>query len=73
MVDLGLVRNASPLVHAILALTLLLMATVLGVYKPLGMTAYGKRKQDEQNRRASVTGAPRPTAAGANPTATTRR
>jgi hypothetical protein len=48
VVDLAVVRNASPIVHAILALILLLAATVLGIYKPLGMTAYGKRKQDEQ-------------------------
>lgn len=47
VMDLAVVRNASPIVHAILALTLLLAATVLGVYKPLGMTNYGKRKLDE--------------------------
>ncbi|MGH9203767.1 MAG: DUF2269 domain-containing protein [Vicinamibacterales bacterium] len=45
VVELGLVRNPSPMVHAILALILLLLATVLGVYKPFGMTAYGKRRQ----------------------------
>jgi hypothetical protein len=50
VVDLGLVRNASPIVHAILALILLLMATVLGVYKPLGLTPYGRRKQNEQRQ-----------------------
>ena len=43
---LAAVRNASPIVHAILALVLLLAATVLGVYKPFGMTAYGRRKHD---------------------------
>jgi hypothetical protein len=48
VVELGLVRNPSPMVHAILALILLLMATVLGVYKPFGMTPYGSRKQAEQ-------------------------
>jgi hypothetical protein len=36
VVDLAVVRNASPILHAILALILLLAATVLGVYKPLG-------------------------------------
>jgi hypothetical protein len=46
--DLPVVRNASPIVHAILALILLLAATVLGVYKPLGMTAYGRRKHGER-------------------------
>lgn len=45
IVDLGLVRNPSPMVHAILALVLLVLATVLGVYKPFGMTPYGSRKQ----------------------------
>jgi hypothetical protein len=43
VVELGLVRNPSPLVHAILALILLLAATVLGSYKPFGMTPYGLR------------------------------
>src|SRR5215213_3695980 len=40
VMDLAVVRNASPIVHAILALILLLAATVLGVYKPFGMRAY---------------------------------
>jgi hypothetical protein len=46
--DLGVVRNASPLLHASAALVLLLVATVLAVYKPRGMTRYGRRKQREQ-------------------------
>lgn len=73
VVDLGLVRNASPTVHAVLALILLLIATVLGVYKPFGMTPYGRRK-DEQRRRqafAPITSARRAqrgvTAAGTPP------
>jgi uncharacterized membrane protein len=45
--DLGVVRNASPALHAALALLLLLVATVLAVYKPRGMTRYGWRKQHE--------------------------
>ena len=49
-VDLTLVRNPSPMVHAILALILLIIATVLGVYKPLGLTPYGRRKQAEQRQ-----------------------
>jgi hypothetical protein len=53
VVDLAAVRNASPIVHAILALILLLAATVLGVYKPFGMTEYGERKHDEQRRTVS--------------------
>jgi hypothetical protein len=48
VVDLAVVRNASPIVHAILALVLLIAATVLGVYKPFGTTAYGERKLTEQ-------------------------
>lgn len=44
-VDLPLVRNASPMVHAVLALLLLVVATWLGVYKPFGMTPYGMRQQ----------------------------
>ena len=43
VVDLNAVRNASPLLHASIALALLLVATVLGVYKPFGMTGYGRR------------------------------
>jgi hypothetical protein len=46
--DLGVVRNASPRLHAALALLLLLVATVLAVYKPRGMTPYGWRKQHER-------------------------
>jgi hypothetical protein len=45
VVELGLVRNPSPVVHAILALVLLMTATVLAIYKPFGMTAYGQRKR----------------------------
>src|SRR5918997_5102511 len=45
VVELGLVRNPSPVVHASLALLLLLVATVLAIYKPFGMTPYGTRQQ----------------------------
>lgn len=45
--DLGAVRNASPLLHAGAALVLLLTATTLAVYKPRGMTRYGRRMQRE--------------------------
>jgi len=51
--DLGIVRNASPGLHAALALTVLLVATVLAVYKPRGMTPYGQRKLGEQRRALS--------------------
>ena len=46
--DLGVVRNESPMLHAGAALLLLLVATTLAVYKPRGMTRYGRRKQHEQ-------------------------
>ncbi len=46
--DLDVVRNPSPLLHATLALVLLLVATTLAIYKPRGMTRYGQRKQREQ-------------------------
>jgi hypothetical protein len=46
--DLGAVRNVSPALHAGAALLLLLVATTLAVYKPRGMTRYGRRKQHEQ-------------------------
>src|SRR5688572_28307362 len=36
--DLGVVRNPSPALHAVLALLVLLVATILAVYKPRGVT-----------------------------------
>lgn len=42
-VALSAVRNPSPALHSTLALLALLVATVLAVYKPLGLTAYGQR------------------------------
>lgn len=56
------IAEMSPIVHAILALVLLVIATVLGVYKPFGMTPYGSRKRAAERRRA----------AGASSTGTTR-
>ena len=44
-VDLSVVRSPSPIVHAVLALLILLVATVLAVYKPRGITPYGRRVQ----------------------------
>lgn len=46
--DLGVVRNASPVLHAAVALVLLFVATLLAVYKPRGLTRYGRRKHREQ-------------------------
>src|SRR5262245_47274806 len=48
--ELGVVRNPSPLLHAILALVLLIVAVVLAVYKPFGMTPYGIRVHQGQRR-----------------------
>ena len=53
IVDLEVVRNASPVVHSILVLILLIAATVLGVYKPFGMTPYGTRTYDAQRQAIS--------------------
>jgi hypothetical protein len=50
---LGLVRNASPRLHAALALLVLLAATTLAVYKPRGLTRYGWRRQHEQRARGN--------------------
>jgi hypothetical protein len=57
VIELGVVRNPSPLVHSILALILLIAATVLGIYKPFGMTPYGQRSAVGQ--RPGVPPAPR--------------
>ena len=48
--DLGMGRDPSPVLHSTAALLLLVVATVLGVYKPRGLTVYGWRKQQEQSR-----------------------
>lgn len=56
VVELGLVRNPSPLLHAILALVLLLAATVLAIYKPFGLTPYGSRQQIEARAGAQAFG-----------------
>jgi hypothetical protein len=40
--------SESPLIHTGAALALLLVAMILAVYKPRGMTAYGQRKQRER-------------------------
>ena len=52
--DLAIVRNSSPRFHAVLALVVLLVTTVLAIYKPRGLTPYGWRKQRERQQ-ASAT------------------
>jgi hypothetical protein len=42
--DLSGLRSSSPVLHAGAALLLLLVATTLAVYKPPGMTRYGRRR-----------------------------
>jgi hypothetical protein len=44
-IDIDEIRNFSPVLHAVLALLILLVATVLAVYKPRGVTPYGRRVQ----------------------------
>ena len=41
-------RNPSPVLHSGLAVLALLVNTTLSIYKPKGMTKYGRRKQGEQ-------------------------
>ena len=50
--DLGQLRTPSVVVHSVLALLLLLVATVLAVYKPKGMTPYGWRKQQQRRTKS---------------------
>jgi hypothetical protein len=47
-VDLQELRSPSPVLHAGAALVLLLVATMLAVYKPRGMTRFGQRKEGER-------------------------
>ena len=49
VIDIDAVRNASPVLHSVLALVLLMVATLLGVYKPFGMTPYGRRAYQERH------------------------
>ena len=44
-VGLEAVRNFSPVLHSVAAALVLLVATVLAVYKPRGLTRYGHRKK----------------------------
>jgi hypothetical protein len=49
--DLSQLRGPTFVLHSSAAMLLLLAATVLAVYKPRGMTGYGRHKQQEQQRR----------------------
>jgi len=51
LVDLEMVRNPSPALHAGLALAALITATALAIYKPAGLTPYGRRMQAESEKR----------------------
>jgi hypothetical protein len=65
VVQLGLVRNPSPVVHAVLALILLLIATWLAVYKPFGVTPYARRVNPRAGGPSSAVDIP-PSAAPSN-------
>lgn len=43
--DLSSLRDPSPLVHSVLAMLLLVVATTLAVFKPRGLTPYGQRRR----------------------------
>ncbi len=49
--DLNQLKDPGHIVHSGGGLLALLVATVLAVYKPRGVTRYGQRKQHEQRRR----------------------
>lgn len=49
--DPSTLRDSSPVFHATGALVLLVVATILSVYKPQGLTRYGQRRQKEQRQR----------------------
>ncbi|MGI8554260.1 MAG: hypothetical protein ACR2PL_26255 [Dehalococcoidia bacterium] len=49
--DLGMLRSSELVGHAAGGLVVLLVAAVLSVYKPWGITRYGWRKQREESRR----------------------
>ena len=53
--DVDALRNPSPVLHAVAAVALLLVALVLSVYKPRGQTGYGQRRQSQQRARPDTT------------------
>jgi hypothetical protein len=46
-------RDPSPILHAAAGLVLLVIATTLSVYKPRGLTPYGRRKHAERRLKAT--------------------
>jgi hypothetical protein len=46
--ELDRLRNPSPVAHALAAAALLLVALILSIYKPRGLTSYGQRKQQQR-------------------------
>lgn len=48
--DLMALRDPTHVLHSGGALVVLLVATVLGVYKPRGVTPYGRRKQHKEQK-----------------------
>lgn len=51
-------RNPSPVLHSGLAVLALLVNTTLSIYKPKGMTKYGRRKQRERRTVGEPLGSP---------------
>ncbi|MBA2444140.1 MAG: DUF2269 domain-containing protein [Nocardioidaceae bacterium] len=54
--ELTLLRTPTVVLHSGAALLLLVVATVLAVYKPRGMTAYGRRKRTRESARLTSGG-----------------
>lgn len=52
--DLDRLRSPSPVAHAGAAVALLLVALVLSIYKPRGLTAYGQRRQQQRGTAATA-------------------
>lgn len=48
--DISILQDREHMAHTIGGLLVLLVATVLSVYKPGGMTRYGRRKQNEMKK-----------------------
>lgn len=55
--ELSSVRSSSPVLHSVLALVVLLLAMVLAVYKPRGVTPLGRRERRVRRRVPPLAGA----------------